>query len=133
LESGFVYGIEWRLPNVAKFYEGISKGNVERSGRKVDRSPSIRYGAASKLAVVDKKVTNRVPASTRLPRVGQPLAGKEADWGEYDIASTPAATNIEANRVAARLSELTISRVTTGERGSEWLGRSNVKNPPSSG
>jgi hypothetical protein len=55
----------------------------------VGRSPSIRYGAASKLAVVDKKVTKRVPASIRLPRVGQPLAGKEADWGEYDIESTP--------------------------------------------
>ena len=72
-----------------------------------------------KSAVVDKKVTKRVPASIRLPRVGQPLAGKEADWGEYDMESSPAATNTEANCVAARLSELTISRVTTEERGSE--------------
>jgi len=81
-----------------------------------DYSPSIRYGTASKLAVVDKKVTKRVPASTRLPRVGQPLAGREADWGEYDMESTPAAANTEANCVGARLSELTISRVTTGKK-----------------
>lgn len=83
-------------------------------------SPSIKYGAASKLAVVDRKVTNRVPASIRRPSVGQPLAGKDADWGEYDIESTPAATNTEANCVAARLSELTISKVTTRETGLEY-------------
>jgi len=74
---------------------------------------SIIYGAVSKLAVVDKKVIKRVPASIRLPSVGQPLAVKEADWGEYDKVLTPAPTNTEANCAAARLSELTISRVTT--------------------
>lgn len=51
-------------------------------GHGVECLPSIRYDAALKLAAVDRKVTKRVPASMRLPRVGQPLAGKEADWGE---------------------------------------------------
>ena len=97
-----------------------------KAGRhRVNCSPSIRYGTDSKLAVVDKKVTKQVLASIRLPRVGQPLAGKEADGGEYEEVSTPAVVNTEANCVGARLSELTISRVTTGESGLRQPGRSS--------
>jgi hypothetical protein len=84
----------------------------------------MRYGAAPELAVVDKNVTKRVPALIRLPRVGQPLAGKDADCGEYDMEATPASTNTEANFVASRLSELTISRVITGK------GQNNPDVPP---
>jgi hypothetical protein len=59
--------------------EKVRLGNIGPDDAGLGGSPSIKYGTASKLAVVDKKVTKRVPASIRLPRVGQPLAGKEAD------------------------------------------------------
>lgn len=44
--------------------------------------PSMMYGTEVKSALESMKVTNRFPESMRLPRVGQPLASRDAEGGE---------------------------------------------------
>ena len=60
--------------------------------------------------------TSLVPLSMSVPRVGQPLTGRDADGGEYESASTPAVLYASENCVTGKLSELTISIVTTAHR-----------------
>ena len=73
----------------------------------------MMYGTLVKSAPDAMNATRRVPASISVPSVGQPLAGNEADGGEYASVSTPAVWNAEANCDTARLSELTMSKETT--------------------
>ena len=62
---------------------------------------------------MDKNTTSRFPSSINVPSVGQSLAAKLDDDGEYANESRPAAWNTVAYSDGARLSELTIKRETT--------------------
>ena len=55
-----------------------------------------------KSAVVVRKATRRFPVSIKFPRVGQPLAGKEADGGAYARVSMLADLKAASNNVGDR-------------------------------
>lgn len=67
-----------------------------------------------KSAVLSMNVTRVVPLSMRVPRVGHSETGRYDAEGEYDLVLRPVLSNTVANSVAARLSMLTMTRVTTG-------------------
>ena len=110
--KGSVRNIEGGLPDVREFYTSISHESEVLCKYLVQ---SMMEGTVVKSAWDAMNDTSLVPLSMSVPSVGQAVAGREADGGEYEIVSTPAVLYASANCVTGKLSELTISIVTTAD------------------
>lgn len=73
------------------------------------------YGTVVAFAVLSMNVRSRLPESIKVPRVGQPEAGKGCVVGAYDRVSRPTALKTSSYLVAGKLLMLTINKDNTGE------------------